>query len=62
MEFTNEQLKWFESYLKVQKSGKYNMILESDLASISAGLTHAQYKFVINNYNKLYEQYYKGEK
>lgn len=57
MKFTNEQMKWFKQYLKVQKEGKYNMITEGELARRSANLTREQYIFVIDNYKELYTQY-----
>jgi len=47
----------FRAYLKVQKSGAYNMVAESTAAAEEAGLTSEQYHFVIRNYAALAAKY-----
>ena len=51
--FTKEQFEDFKRYLKVQKSGKYNMFDPRAIAL--TGLTRKQYIFVIENYEGLSE-------
>lgn len=47
----------FLRYVKVQKSGKYNMITEWVDACNKANLTKEQYFEIIKNYSDLKEKY-----
>lgn len=40
-------------YEKIRKSGKYNMVTESDKVMKEAGLTKEEYWYAIKNYDKL---------
>lgn len=53
--FTDAQLSWFKSYVNVQVTGIYNMIVDWQLASQAANLIREQYQFVIDNYSELRE-------
>ena len=45
----------FEQYTKVQKSGKYNMIMDRDKARTKANLTSREYEIIQRDYLKLDE-------
>ena len=47
----------FRAYEQVRRSGRYNMITEARQAADAAGLSMDDYKFVINNYTNLKEEY-----
>lgn len=47
----------FNSYRKVQYSGKYNMLTEAYSAMKMAKLTNDEYFDIIKNYNKYQEIY-----
>jgi len=49
--FSKEELNDFERYVKVQKSGKYNMF--DPRARQQTGLTKERYLFVIENYSNM---------
>jgi hypothetical protein len=49
--FTPEQIKWFRSYYKVQKSSRFNMF--DPRARIATGLDRDEFLFVLNNYEAL---------
>lgn len=51
----------FLAYYQVQKSGKYNMIMEATPAMKDAGLTREEYFNIIKNYGKYYNEYVKAE-
>jgi len=53
MEFTNQQLKNFAKYVRVQLSGRYNMF--DPRARAAAGMSEDEYIFVMENYDKLKE-------
>ena len=55
--FDSANLRWFRRYEEVRESGKFNMITDCIKAAKEAGLSMYQYKFVINNYEDLKEQY-----
>lgn len=50
-EFTPEQIRWYRAFVRVQRSGKHNMV--SRAARDAAGLTDEQMKFVMRNYEAL---------
>ena len=50
-EFTAQQLKDFAAYVKVQKSGKYNMF--DPRATTAASLDSKRMEFVMMNYGPL---------
>ena len=47
MKITKEQ---FEAYVKVQKSGKYNMLTQAYTAMLEAGLDEETYFEIIRDY------------
>lgn len=51
MIFTDQQLRDFEAYEKVQLSNRYNML--DPRARHAAGLDNQRYVFVMNNYDAL---------
>ena len=54
MKITKEK---FESYYRVQMSGRYNMIMQDTLAMLAAGLTRGEYVECIKNYEKYYSEF-----
>jgi hypothetical protein len=52
-EFTPTQLREFARYVKVQKSGRYNMIVHARQAASAAGIPFDAYFFIIENYEAL---------
>ena len=57
MKITKEK---FESYYRVQMSGRYNMIMQASLAMLAAGLTREEYFECIKNYKKYYNEFIKA--
>lgn len=53
MKFTAKQLKDFASYVRVQRSGAYNML--DPRARMAAGLSTTEYAFILDNYDALAE-------
>lgn len=53
MEFTNQQLKNFARYVRVQMGGRYNMF--DPRARAATGMSEDEYVFVMENYDKLKE-------
>lgn len=53
MEFTEKQIKNFNAFVEVQKSGRYNMIMQASDAAKQAGLTLKEYTYVIVHYDEL---------
>lgn len=53
--FSKEELDDFERYIKVQKSGKYNMF--NPRARQQTGLTKERFLFVIENYSNMKTKY-----
>ena len=53
--FSKEELNDFERYVKVQKSGKYNMF--DPRARQQTGLTKERFLFVIENYSNMNTKY-----
>ena len=51
MEFTNQQLKNFARYVRVQMGGRYNMF--DPRARAAAGMSEDEYIFVMENYDAL---------
>lgn len=51
MNFTPEQLKDFARYVRVQQSGRYNML--SPNATAATGLSRDRYLFVLEHYDQL---------
>ena len=49
--------RWFRRYKEVQGSGRFNMFIDCIQAAKEAGLSMYQYKFVMNNYEDLIEEY-----
>lgn len=49
--FTTQQLHDFNAYVRVQESGRYNMLEPAALRA--TGLDKASYMFVLNNYSDL---------
>jgi hypothetical protein len=49
--FTAKQLKDFKAYVKVQRSGKWNML--DPRAASATKLTQDEYVFVMKNYSEL---------
>ena len=47
----------FEAYDKIRKTGKYNMVTQSDQVIKQSGLTQQEYFHVINNYDALRKKY-----
>lgn len=54
MKITKEK---FESYYRVQMSGRYNMIMQATLAMLAAGLTREEYFECIKNYKMYYNEF-----
>ena len=54
---TKEQ---FEAYVKVQRSGKYNMVMDGRAAAREAGLDIITYMSIISNYSSLKKLYTKS--
>ena len=54
---TKEQ---FEAYVKVQRSGKYNMIMDWRVAAKEAGLDSMTYMIIISYYSDLKKLYTKS--
>lgn len=48
MPITKEQ---FAAYERVRQGGRYNMVMDAQLAMRAARLTHAQYWEIIRNYS-----------
>jgi methionine salvage enolase-phosphatase E1 len=44
---------YFDHYLKIQKSGKYNMITDARYVIAEIGCTFDEYVFMIENYKEL---------
>ena len=53
MEFTDQQLKNFARYVRVQMGGRYNMF--DPRARAATGLSQDEYTFIIKNYSELKE-------
>jgi hypothetical protein len=53
MIFTEKQLEYFDRYVRVQKSGKFNMLTDSRRAQAAARLSRDAYWFVVENYSAL---------
>ena len=53
MEFTEQQLKNFKKYVRVQMGGRYNMF--DPRARAATGLSQDEYTFIIKNYSELKE-------
>jgi hypothetical protein len=51
MKFTDEQIKAFRAYVKVQRSGRYNMLTPQ--AQRATGLAEKMYFFIMENYEAL---------
>lgn len=51
---TKEQ---FEAYKRVQKSGRYNMVMDATSARLEAGLDEATYWQIISSYAMLEAEY-----
>lgn len=51
----------FEAYVKVQQSGRFNMIMDGEKAANAAGLDIGTYWSVIDHYRELNALYGKGE-
>lgn len=47
----------FAAYRKVQMGGKYNMLMDSQAATMDAGLDDETYWGIIKNYSDLYAKY-----
>ena len=47
----------FKRYLRVQHSGKYNMIMEAHHAMLMASLTREEYMDIIKNYEAYYRKW-----
>lgn len=56
MTYTESQEQIWKQYENVRKSGQFNMITEADKATVKAGLTWSQYRFIIGNYAGIREQ------
>ena len=55
-QITKEQ---FMAYIKVQRSGKYNMMIQSVDAAKEANLPHDIYMDILWNYTSLYNRFMK---
>ncbi|MBK7186614.1 MAG: hypothetical protein IPH85_11980 [Ignavibacteria bacterium] len=53
MEFTDQQLKNFKKYVRVQMGGRYNMF--DPRAVAATGMDRDEYLFVMENYSALKE-------
>lgn len=53
--FTDQQLKNFAAYVRVQESGRFNMF--DPRARLLTGLGRDDYIFVMDNYTELQQQY-----
>lgn len=47
----------FEKYVKVQRSGEYNMIMDALKVMEITGITREQYSCILQNYQQLSNKY-----
>lgn len=47
----------FDKFEHVNKTKQYNMVFESNEAVYASQLTHAEYQFVLMNYNELNKRF-----
>lgn len=47
----------FEKYVKVQKSGEFNMIMDAPKVMEITGITKEQYIYILQNYRQLLNKY-----